>query len=51
MPRKKKPRGRPVIHTAPEPIPDKPENIVRTVLKTRPKAERDLLKAKAAKPS
>ena len=51
MPRKKKPRGRPITHTAPEPIPDKPENIVRTVLQTRPKADRDLLKDKADKPS
>ena len=30
-------RGRPVKNTMPEPIPDTPENIARTVLSTPPK--------------
>ena len=30
----KRPRGRPVKHPMPEPIPDTPENIARAVLAT-----------------
>ena len=37
--REKKQRGRPVA-TAPEPIPDTPENVIRTVMRTRSKSER-----------
>ena len=33
----KKPRGRPVEHKLPEPIPDTPENIMKAFLKTPPK--------------
>ena len=38
---KKDGRGRPVINTMPEPIPDTLENIARAVLTTPPKGERD----------
>ena len=38
MPKRK--RGRPP-KPMPEPIPDAPENVVRAVLRTRSKAERD----------
>ena len=34
---KKQPRGRPVEHKLPEPIPDTPENIMKAFLKTPPK--------------
>ena len=37
MPRRKKPRGRPVKLTMPEPIDDTPENVPRAVLNTPPK--------------
>ncbi len=43
---KKRPRGRPV-QPAPEPIPDTPENIIKTVMRTRSKAERDRIQDKA----
>ena len=33
----KKPRGRPVEHKLPDPIPDTPENIMKAFLKTPPK--------------
>ena len=32
----KKPRGRPVEHKLPDPIPDTPENIMKAFLKTPP---------------
>ena len=32
-----KPRGRPVEHKLPEPIPDTPENIMKAFLKTPPR--------------
>ena len=35
----KRPRGRPVTNTMPEPIPDTPENIARALLTTPPKKE------------
>ena len=35
----KRPRGRPVTNTMPEPIPDTPENIARALLTTPPKGE------------
>ena len=35
----KRPRGRPVKNTMPEPIPDTPENIARALLTTPPKGE------------
>ena len=37
---KKRPRGRP-SRPAPEPIQDTPENIIKTVVRTRSRAERD----------
>ena len=37
MPRRKKPRGRPVKLTMPEPIDDTPENVARIILNTPPK--------------
>ena len=37
----KRPRGRPVTNTMPEPIPDTPENIARALLTTPPKSEKD----------
>ena len=43
MPRAKKPRGRPSSQVKPEPIPDKPTNIIRALLRTRSKVERALL--------
>ena len=33
----KNPRGRPVEHKLPDPIPDTPENIMKAFLKTPPK--------------
>ncbi len=42
----KKPRGRPVKNTMPEPIPDTPENIARSLMQGPPKMEWDYLKAK-----
>ena len=42
----KRPRGRPA-QTAPEPIPDTPENIIETVMRTRSKAERDRILKKS----
>ena len=45
----KRPRGRPVLQ-APEPIPDTPENMIKTVVRTRSKSERDrILKRSSAK--
>ena len=37
MPKRKKPRGRPVKLTMPEPIDDTPENVARIILNTPPK--------------
>ena len=45
--RAKRPRGRPV-RPAPEPIPDTPENIIKTVMRTRSKAERDRILKKSS---
>ena len=42
----KRPRGRPAL-TAPEPIPDSPENVIKTVMRTRSKAERDRILKKS----
>ena len=41
MPKQKRKRGRPVTLQMPEPIPDTLENVARSVLRTRTKAERD----------
>ena len=35
----KKPRGRPVKNTMPEPIPDTPENVARACMQGPPKKE------------
>ena len=35
-------RGRPSKHTMPEPIPDTPDNIMRAVVNTPPKADDEL---------
>lgn len=35
----KRPRGRPVEKTLPDPIPDRPENVMRAILKTPPKRD------------
>ena len=43
----KRPRGRPV-QPAPEPIPDTPENIIKTVVRTRSKSKRDRILKKAS---
>ena len=48
MARPKKPRGRPVKQGPPQRIPDTKQNIVRALLKTRTKPERNRLKGKAA---
>jgi hypothetical protein len=45
----KRPRGRPA-RTAPEPIPDTPENVIRTVMRTRSKSERDRILKSAKGP-
>ena len=37
----KKPRGRPVEHKLPEPIPDIPENIMKAFLKMPPRKRKD----------
>ena len=37
----KKPRGRPVKHKLPDPIPDTPENIMKAFLKTPPRKRKD----------
>ena len=37
MPRKKKPRGRPVKYQLPDPIDATPEEVARIVLKAKPK--------------
>ena len=42
----KKPRGRPVKNTMPEPIPDTAENIARSLMQGPPKNDWDYLKAK-----
>ena len=51
MPRKKKPRGRPVKHKAPKPIPDTVENVTNSLFRTRPKAEREMLTRRADRAS
>ena len=38
---KKQPRGRPVEHKLPDPIPDTPENIMKAFLKTPPRKRED----------
>ena len=46
---KKRKRGRPQVRVMPEPTPDTPENIARTIMQGPPKAEWDFeqeLKAK-----
>ena len=40
-------RGRPVKDTEPEPIPDTAENVIKSLLRTRPKAEREMLNQRA----
>ena len=42
----KRPRGRPVLQ-APEPVPDTQENIVKAVVRTRSKSERDRILKKS----
>ncbi len=37
----KQPRGRPVKHSMPEPIPDTPENIMKAFLDTPPRKRED----------
>ena len=37
----KRPRGRPVEHPYPEPIPDTPENIAKAILNTPPRKRED----------
>jgi hypothetical protein len=39
QPAAKRPRGRPVEHKMPEPIPDTHENTMRAILATPPKAD------------
>ena len=39
--RAKKPRGRPVEHPMPDPIPDTPENIMKAFLRTPPRKRSD----------
>ena len=46
---KKRPRGRPA-RPMPDPIPDTPENVIKTVMRTRSKAERDRILEKAKGP-
>ena len=41
MSEKKKPRGRPVKHPMPEPIPDAPENIMKAFIGTPPRKRED----------
>ena len=43
----KRKRGRPVEHKPPEPIPDTAEKAIKSLLKTRPKPERDTLRKRA----
>ena len=43
MPRPKKPKGRPPKYKKPLPIPDQLKNITHALLRTRSKAERDML--------
>ena len=40
----KRPRGRPVKKSMPEPIPDTPENIAQAIMRGPPKREWDYLK-------
>ena len=42
----KRSRGRPVEKHMPEPIPDKPENVVRAIMAGPPKKDWDYLKQK-----
>ena len=44
---KKKPRGRPVEHKLPDPIPDTPENIAKACMQGSPKKEWRYLKKRA----
>ena len=37
----KRPRGRPVKHSLPEPIPDTPENIMKAFVDTPPRKRED----------
>ena len=43
---KKRPRGRPAL-PAPEPVPDTLENIIKAVVRTRSKSERDRILKKS----
>ena len=49
MARPKKPRGRPLKYSKPEPIPDTVKNITGALLRTRKKAERELIAKRAEK--
>ena len=49
MPRKKKPRGRPIQTPNPGRITDTPKNVISSLLRTRPKEERRLLKRRGDK--
>ena len=44
MPEAKRKPGRPVKHKAPAPIPDTAEKAIKSLLKARPKPERDTLR-------
>ena len=37
-------RGRPAKYEPPEPIPDTPESVAKSLFRTRPKAERETLR-------
>ena len=50
-PSAKRPRGRPVKNTMPEPIPDTAENISRAIMRGPPKKEWDYMKAAKARES
>ena len=45
----KRKRGRPVERKPPEPIPDTPENVIKSLLRTRTRAERARLKGRGSK--
>ena len=43
-----RPRGRPPVRIMPEPIPDTPENVVRTICQGPPKRDWEFLKPAGA---
>jgi len=44
----KRKRGRPVERKPPEPIPDTPENVIKSLLRTRTRTERARLKGRGS---